>query len=649
MKDTDMIIVANLGMRISAGDYYSFSHTNLRKDVFAGGTNDARLIDSHAEDGILYAEVVRPFQTGDNLDVVLYEGIKTKFCYAYNQDMMGVGFHGENFGFGTLKLAANQEDVEFTNDPIYSKKYEKHGNKMSILFLAVMPVAVILARYFRGFSYWFWGHFLLTSIAIYFAFQGLTARYEMNKGEDWAKSYDMRVHSRCGLTIGSLLLCQGLLGIATRLFMYTSKQSYIIMVVRRMHQVIGWTILLVGALGMLKGWSLFDHSKLIYIQVALIILILVFIFLEAAYRMGYYKLKPKKSDPEEKNLLRDPNPHHKVFKKMIKKGKQWSFYDEHLLDLSEFASSHPGGRRMIKKTIGEDMGKYINGSSSLPPMAPFTHPDTIKSLVSSLVIGHVGFANDIFIPLSSESHGCMNWTVHKIRAVCSSTYCVELENSNWRIERPPGVAWMGKHFLVSSDTSYKRYYSLVVCDLDFWRSQAKNKEYTPQKDLLKLYIKPYPLGKVSHYVTQLRPGASLTLKGPMGPGLLISELPNKPCLAFAGGTGILPFLDLAYYVWEGNAPKNFKLYIYISFASNDDVFALDLLVALEMKYPDHLSCFLNIDLEAPNFLTKDGLSQWVDLATVKQAWTCGTSGFNKWVHKMLKELDFDTKSKLIIL
>ena len=52
---------------------------------------------------------------------------------------------------------------------------------------------------------------------------------------------------------------------------------------------------------------------------------------------------------------------------------------------------------------------------------------------------------------------------------------------------------------------------------------------------------------MTSYLNSLKPGDFLKIQGPLGPGLLLSEL-NGNFLALAGGTGLIPFLDLIHYV-----------------------------------------------------------------------------------------------------
>ena len=52
---------------------------------------------------------------------------------------------------------------------------------------------------------------------------------------------------------------------------------------------------------------------------------------------------------------------------------------------------------------------------------------------------------------------------------------------------------------------------------------------------------------MTQHLFSLKRGDVISVQGPLGPGLMISELKGN-YLAFAGGTGLVPFLDLVYLI-----------------------------------------------------------------------------------------------------
>lgn len=53
------------------------------------------------------------------------------------------------------------------------------------------------------------------------------------------------------------------------------------------------------------------------------------------------------------------------FHQNIQKGQKLWILNDSILDLTEFAARHPGGRFVIDRTVGRDVSKYFYGSYAL--------------------------------------------------------------------------------------------------------------------------------------------------------------------------------------------------------------------------------------------------------------------------------------------
>jgi len=51
---------------------------------------------------------------------------------------------------------------------------------------------------------------------------------------------------------------------------------------------------------------------------------------------------------------------------------------------------------------------------------------------------------------------------------------------------------------------------------------------------------------------------------------MLSSVKNGLYMAYAGGTGLLPFMDLVNLIWKNRVPEGFVLYLYASFSSEND-------------------------------------------------------------------------------
>jgi ferredoxin-NADP reductase len=385
---------------------------------------------------------------------------------------------------------------------------------------------------------------------------------------------------------------------------------------------------------------MYEDENLRAITVFYVILGIIYILLELWSKI-YSKideLKPKRfASNNEYRILGVSRGYSRIFKAIHRDKKKFVFFDNYLLDVREFISSHPGGAFFIKETIGEDVGKYLNGSSSLPGYGPNYHDMSAFSFAKSMAISELGFENNVLTGSLGQER--MEWEIVDKLKVCESTFCVVLSSEEWNLCRPAGFDWMGKHFLLtmSEVNQTRRYYSMVLTNLPNWQE--------PNLRNIRLYIKPYDNGKVSSYVTRLEVGSKILLKGPMGPGLMLDNIKPGNYLAFAGGTGILPFIDLVNSILLNEVPEGFLMSLYVSFSNEIDVFALDLLEAAAEKAPQSFKFIINVSSKGTeNAMTSDKIRMLMEgQEKLRKVWVCGSSGFSGFIRKMLNTAEVPVK------
>lgn len=150
------------------------------------------------------------------------------------------------------------------------------------------------------------------------------------------------------------------------------------------------------------------------------------------------------------------------------------------------------------------------------------------------------------------------------------------------------------------------------------------------------------------YLSNLTQDDQVTLKGPLGPGLCIDSLSGN-FLAISGGTGVIPFLDLVYYVWNNrNNPHQFKLTLYVSFRARKDVFIEDLLTATQNSVSENVFRLIIVISGEKNSNEIKDIMKDLGKESPKKAWVCGPSGFNRFVLDNLLESGLARK-KIIIM
>jgi NAD(P)H-flavin reductase len=195
----------------------------------------------------------------------------------------------------------------------------------------------------------------------------------------------------------------------------------------------------------------------------------------------------------------------------------------------------------------------------------------------------------------------------------------------------------------------KRNEAAAACGIETSDAQGDNND-----EALNLIIKRYERGALTSYLDNLDIGSQVMVSGPLGPGLFLTSDTKGTAVAIAGGTGLLPFLDLvdllfwkqAYALHDVTPPVNtdpcdgLVLNLYAGFGSTEDVFGRDILLQ---------AAKVNESAETPNFKyhfhcngapDSDGkLSEEVIEALVPQdatmVWICGPSGFNLFALDLL--------------
>jgi NAD(P)H-flavin reductase len=169
-----------------------------------------------------------------------------------------------------------------------------------------------------------------------------------------------------------------------------------------------------------------------------------------------------------------------------------------------------------------------------------------------------------------------------------------------------------------------------------------------------LYIKVYEKGKLTQELDHMEVGSMINMKGPMGPGLMLTPGFSGTCAAFGGGTGIIPFLDLVDVINGRKKGRKspldaVKLNMYAGFGRQEDVFGTELLFETRDTCRDDFRLHMNVvgasDSDKP--LDADVAKELVP-ADVARVWICGPSGFNKFVLDLLLETGVE-RGKIIVM
>jgi len=404
---------------------------------------------------------------------------------------------------------------------------------------------------------------------------------------------------------------QGLLGLISAFLIWKKKHIYQKSVMRTAHKILGYSLTIIGLWNLWTGWEMYDDDWHGLMTALYTIIGVAYFLLEIRHQLSIQFPVIKYLDCRRANL--PGMTHQAALDRVLREGKKWVFYDDLVLDVAPFVNSHPGGAIFIKKAYGEDMGKYINGCSSYGEhFLPYDHPNQARDLAERLAIARIPYPEEIFIKKSKQiDFGKMEWTVASKRWIAHNTLHVKLINISLGILND-GVSpsHFGKHFLITSDIdgrTVRRYYSALFVNLEEWSKQvlgttfqtkyeSLEDSYVEDEDshnltnFVQFIIKVYDQGAFTSYLNESPIGMNLTLKGPIGPGLALNPDCRGKYMALAGGTGLVPILDLAHFIWVNhhtgsNYAGQISLFIYASFRSYREGIAVDLLRACAEKCP----------------------------------------------------------------
>ncbi|CAG9312853.1 unnamed protein product [Blepharisma stoltei] len=285
-------------------------------------------------------------------------------------------------------------------------------------------------------------------------------------------------------------------------------------------------------------------------------------------------------------------------------------------------------------------------------------------IVDYLSINTISYPENFLINKNNSDQNNMIWRMAKKRKISHRTYIITFKSKEFELNPVWEKAeWLGKHFkasimvkssLTNKYTTISRYYSCIFVDLDSWKQEVSDEgsEITEltRNDVkgLSFIIKVYKGGIMTEYLKSLAKNEKIALKGPLGPGLSVDNLSGE-FIAVAGGTGLVPFLDLVHYIWVNrNNPHEFKLTLIVSFRRKKDVFAYDLISATERAVNSNIFKFVLIvssKKQKPclrELLIENGKQK------PKKAWVCGPSGFNSFVAEVLMQSGLERQNIIIM-
>ncbi|OMJ93868.1 hypothetical protein SteCoe_3057 [Stentor coeruleus] len=657
MTNCDMFAAITDGNSVTLTDYWARSHDTPKSDKNEGGTNDI-FYDYGGVDLSGYIDVTfrRKLSTGDNFDQIINPDAKGNICWGYRDNRGGWTEHSD-YGSAGFVWASSSATVFFKSS---NGSKEDHGIAMSVAWGALAVIGIFVCRYFKYTAWWFYIHmiFLLAASLITIISSSEIYKDDGYNTKDITK--DTNVHSRLGMVMSSLVIGECVFGFLTSYFKIFTKNVHAMTLITRAHKIVGYTLLICGLINCWKGWVLYGGrtSKALMILGFALAGVIFFVFecYQIFVRNGrrnplVSKISCTKNEIPDKYKKMS---HMKVMS-MVREGKKLMFYDDLVLDVGHFCLSHPGGSFMISDCYGEDVGKYMVGCSSYGGnLLPYTHSLKAFSYLSNLAIGKIKYPRKYMLPIKEKPQHLMKFMLLFQKALNDHTFLSYFKSNNFKMSNScSNLLWIGKHFMVCYKTKFKnvirRYYSSIFVDINKWAYELgiANHLENIEDGLIKLIFKVYPGGLMTNYLNNLSTGDKIIFKGPLGPGLLLKSFEGN-YLAFAGGTGLVPFLDLVYIAWKNLPEKSdFFLTMFVSFKTRKDGFALDILEKMQEVGEKWLKVYIITDESKDKEFLSDIIVETMK-KEVTGAWICGPSGYNRHYADFLVKNGLD-KNKIIVM
>ncbi|CAK71902.1 unnamed protein product (macronuclear) [Paramecium tetraurelia] len=554
MSNCDMIILYLSQQTVIVMDTFSYGQSTPRTDK----SNDINIV-SYAVNSTGYkVRFNRKLDTGDTSDQVLAKGDKYTFCVAWSGADQ-IEMHSAWYNF----------DITFDNGIVGQATLSNGDNILFyvhavVLFIAwgiVADFGIIIGRFFKSINSYLWIHaicfiFVDLSTIVLVVLMLFVGGDSGNTVEDGA----LEAHKIMSIVLGLAVIIQHTLGVVVKHFLEsTGKENrQALFTIRMIHIVLGTVMYLAAKVVIILGFIKNEEKLLLVLGIIwTVLLILVRIGLEIYKSFNSSirtKIAPQQQQPLSEQqtkllkLLQGNHPTASIIKELPQ--IKWVLFNSDVYDVTDY--QHPGGNFIISNVNGQEISRYFYGAFQLESttMEPYTHSQFAYQTLLKRYVGTIQSVN-----YNNQNPGSF-WDLIEKVDLSKNISLFNFTNPNFQINLRQNVLDLGQHFSVSlQEVGGKiRMYTKVLCmsnPYQTFREQVikYNEGKITQPPLLQfdkintvpLIIKKYNFPKALSAQIFEHQG-NFWVQGPFGRGL---ELESKSkCIAFVGGTGLLPFLDL---------------------------------------------------------------------------------------------------------
>ncbi|CDW90265.1 cytochrome b5-like heme steroid binding domain containing protein [Stylonychia lemnae] len=635
---------------------------------------DVKILSYTANSTYASVKICRSLETGDKKDFHIFKNREVDLMWAFVQNVDHIASHSmQQRGlfkilFKTVELTTDLLAIEGRQDIAFFFRW--HGYCLTLSWNVFAFIMIFTNRYMKYFNHnnymihVFTGTLMGGFTFFYTFFASQKLKFNMN--------YQDR-HHLIGAVVPLLLIAVGLTGKLARDRMFAMQRNHReIIPMRQRHATLGWTIIVIsqGAIltGVYKYYSGIEQLR-IYQGYFLLVVVEVLIL----YGFEFYIQKINSSKPTSDHIKKKISQ--EQFSKGILSGQQYVLLDDLVLDVSNYKLDHPGGLFLLHHNIGQDISKFFYGGYTyenyIPDKSGHIHSNAALSFaINKLAVAKLDKQGKIQGKYRIVERKSLNTTTSLIRLQSKKT-------SKQTLYSILDINTFGLHYLLSSseNPNHQRQYSFAhSLNPDIYQQNLRliKQALDNSKDIIAveksyltsdiyLTVKNYSQG-LSSDLHNASKNDEFNINGLYGLGLGIYPSNQTKLtgnyLIFAGGTGIIPFLDLlSYILWYnlGLIPEqsslidgDFKIHLHCSFREKNDYIGQELIEGLKRVNQIKVMSNFQVKMRDQNNKEweKDYLQKAVEQAEgkVNKIWVCGppkmNESFNIFFNQLKKQFKF---------
>lgn len=337
--------------------------------------------------------------------------------------------------------------------------------------------------------------------------------------------------------------------------------------------------------------------------------------------------------------------------------------DDLVLDATDYAPYHPGGKFIIERCRGTDISKFFYGGYNLEPLTNgvnYNHTNYARVACNTLIIGKIVRNAQIFRTVIDEEFDASEDRLIKTFKFKAAPGTVLADN----VARTYPIAKTGMHYLMQEMTKKGQHIGNIrhftvsnimakdqytdICNA--LESHVKVQEGHQEKiirmeqslyslansDNFSLTVKAYwearGLSARMFDISAARDGTEFMFKGPLGKSLGVKR--EGQHLAFAAGTGAITFMDLSAWVARyvmgemdekesAEIKDDFKFTYYVTYFNRRQSCGLRMLELLHQLKSKHFELVLRLSDQKSRRWDQGFLQERLP-ATAERLYICGT-------------------------